>query len=369
MDVEPFRLTVKNYRCFTDEKPLSLELGEGFTAFIGPNNSGKSSALKFFYDFRHLWNSFHSNVILNSIQNSPVSIGGGTIQEADEIFSNTNRRDMEIALHFLRPNAVNMHYVARLEITIERQNYGVVKIKWFDQNNTQIVPQTDRGFALVNGVITSGSNVAPLYLAHVINRVAALRQALYVGAFRNAINQGGGQHYDLAVGTGFVSLWNSWKVGGTRAQMDKVLAITETIKELFGYRIFEINAHQNDQNLVVVVDRRSYLLNDLGSGLAQFIIVLGNVAIKEPSILLMDEPELNLHPALQQRFLLQLAEFARDGVYYATHSMGLARSTATRIYSFQKRGQLAEVHPYEATPHLAELLGELGFAINSPVVM
>src|SRR5216683_745956 len=176
MDVEPFRLTVKNYRCFTDEKPLSLELGEGFTAFIGPNNSGKSSALKFFYDFRHLWNSFHSNEILNSIQNSPVSIGG-----------------------------VNMHYVARLEITIERQNYGVVKIKWFDQNNTQIVPQTDRGFALVNGVITSGSNVAPLYLAHVINRVAALRQALYVGAFRNAINQGGGQHYDLAVGTGFVS--------------------------------------------------------------------------------------------------------------------------------------------------------------------
>jgi AAA15 family ATPase/GTPase len=40
-------LTVKNYRCFPDSEPLRIAIRPGFTAFVGVNNSGKSSALKF----------------------------------------------------------------------------------------------------------------------------------------------------------------------------------------------------------------------------------------------------------------------------------------------------------------------------------
>jgi hypothetical protein len=32
----------------------------------------------------------------------------------------------------------------------------------------------------------------------------------YYGAFRNAINVGAGDHYDLRVGTAFIDLWNAW---------------------------------------------------------------------------------------------------------------------------------------------------------------
>ena len=53
--VSYFRLTVKNYRCFTDENPLVIEFNDGFTALVGPNNSGKSSFLKMFYEFKNLW--------------------------------------------------------------------------------------------------------------------------------------------------------------------------------------------------------------------------------------------------------------------------------------------------------------------------
>jgi len=45
-------LEIKNYRSFADENPLRLQLRPGFTALIGPNNSGKSSVLKFFYELR-----------------------------------------------------------------------------------------------------------------------------------------------------------------------------------------------------------------------------------------------------------------------------------------------------------------------------
>lgn len=50
-------ITIKNYRCFTDEHPAVFELDECFTAIIGPNNSGKSSLLRMFYELRPLWSS------------------------------------------------------------------------------------------------------------------------------------------------------------------------------------------------------------------------------------------------------------------------------------------------------------------------
>ena len=48
-------LTLKNYRCFEDKHPASFRLSTGFTSFVGVNNSGKSTLLKFFYEFRSLF--------------------------------------------------------------------------------------------------------------------------------------------------------------------------------------------------------------------------------------------------------------------------------------------------------------------------
>jgi hypothetical protein len=36
MDVE---ITLKNYRCFPDSKPVRFVMREGFTAFLGVNNA------------------------------------------------------------------------------------------------------------------------------------------------------------------------------------------------------------------------------------------------------------------------------------------------------------------------------------------
>lgn len=41
-------LVLKNYRCFPSSCPARFSVRSGFTAFVGVNNSGKSSLLKFF---------------------------------------------------------------------------------------------------------------------------------------------------------------------------------------------------------------------------------------------------------------------------------------------------------------------------------
>lgn len=151
------------------------------------------------------------------------------------------------------------------------------------------------------------------------------------------------------------------KPSGIKAKTRAIDQVTEEIRTLFEFERLEINASPLE-TLIVSVNGQPYRLGELGSGIAQFIIVLGNAATTRPSLLLIDEPETNLHPALQVDFLLALANYARCGCIFSTHSIGLARSTADYIYSFQKRGEGTIVRPFEATPNYLEFVGELSFS-------
>lgn len=101
----------------------------------------------------------------------------------------------------------------------------------------------------------------------------------------------------------------------------------------------------------------------MGSGIAQLILVLMSAAINKPEYILIDEPELNLHPSLQLDFLTSLASCAKQGVLFATHSYGLARAAADRIYSVSlKTPGESQVRPYEETPQLSEFLGAMSYS-------
>src|SRR6266699_782491 len=106
MEIE---LTIKNYRCFSDEKPARILIKPGFTAFLGINNSGKSSLLRFFYEFRNLFNILSSTNIVytsNELQRTALvnSLYGGyqnftfpdEIMDKEEVFCNANNRDLLI---------------------------------------------------------------------------------------------------------------------------------------------------------------------------------------------------------------------------------------------------------------------------------
>src|SRR5256885_220472 len=94
-----FTISLKNYRCFADTSPLSIEVGKVFTALICPNNSGKSSFLKFFYELRNLFG------YIQPIGNFLELAYGGTQQvnfqevyDQQEVFSDSNERPMTVEL-------------------------------------------------------------------------------------------------------------------------------------------------------------------------------------------------------------------------------------------------------------------------------
>jgi len=350
--VGPFKITLKNYRCFEDTKPLSLEFGPGFTALVGPNNSGKSSCLKFLYEGRQLFD------VLRNI-NSLRGLAGGAainaqflgVDDQVEIFHNRNGRPLVVELEFPVDAA---DQISKVRLTTDRAQLQV----WRGELLVGAPPRKLTGPAGPAGesFVSEPGGIVTVNFSRLWEVCEAFSRSMYVGPFRNTINEGAGTYYDLAIGTSFIDTWDQWKTGPSRQQNEVIQGITDDIARIFEYHRFEINAADSPRTLQAIIDGKPYRLRELGGGLAQFIVVFGNVAIRRPPILLVDEPELNLHPSLQMDFLTSLASYVIEGVTFATHSVGLARSTADRVYSFQKDGYRSVAKPFEQTPNFAEFV-------------
>jgi ABC-type cobalamin/Fe3+-siderophores transport system ATPase subunit len=355
-------LTIKNYRCFPDSKPLHFEIREGFTAFVGINNSGKSSILRFLYEFRALFSLLaDQNNFLGLLKGSRISFSfAENVKDITEVFCDSNNRDLTIELAF--PAASTSPYPQQSSICIRVfRDLAQFSTDGFSSDGSEYA--VDKSYILVNsnlvGVIGKNFSVD---FSQFNEAATALAGALYIGAFRNAINAGSMDHYfDIAIGQSFIKLWRTYKTGATKKHNELTKQVTRDISSIFELDL-EINPTPDDQSLQIFVGSRSFKLNELGAGLAQFILVLGTTAIRFPTFVLIDEPELNLHPSLQLSFLTTLASYTQKGVLFSTHSIGLARAMADRVYAVKRISQgESEVYPIEGIPRYAEFLGELSF--------
>lgn len=353
--MQPCTITIKNYRCFPDRNPCRLELDRGFTSFVGVNNVGKSTLLRFFFELRNLLQRAAPNQELMSAyrQNTAFSYPG-TITDIEEVFYRGNDRPIEVQIDLPGPAATTTK-PNRLQLLVPRSTNTFSAALFVDGN--RLFPE-HVAFELLD-------------LQDFTDILTALSNTLYIGPFRNAINIGSQQSYfDIQIGQSFIATWREWKTGVNRRNNEAAHKLTDDVRRIFGFRQLEINAAEEDRALQLLVDGRSYRLPELGAGVAQFIIVLANVAVRQPAYVLIDEPELNLHPSLQLDFLTTLGSYATEGVLFATHSLGLARAASDRIYAVQREAlpdgeTVARVEPFETTPRLAELVGELSFSGQS----
>jgi ABC-type cobalamin/Fe3+-siderophores transport system ATPase subunit len=344
-------LTVKNYRCFV--QPITITIAKDLTAFTGINNAGKSALMRFLVEFRplfkHLSNIFSPASYPVNVPKSNGRIGGGRIggfdflytRDPDEVFSNRNNLGIDIIIHFDRPDYPTTTPTT-VDIRVHRTHQ--VDIAFFHQRNS----------------INLSPDCRP---DHITSVMELLANTLYIGAFRNALNVRGDEPYfDISVGQPFISQFQGLLTGYNKKESTSIKHLIEQIKDIFQFDSLSIEASNDQQSLHVIVNDKPYKDNELGSGLTQFILVIVNAAMKKPKFILIDEPELNLHPRLQMTFLTTLASYA-EGLWFATHSIGLARSSADRVYSVQKVSDGDSIiRLLERTPRLAEFLGEMSFS-------
>lgn len=359
------KLTLRNYRCFDWDNPAILEFGNGFTAFVGANNSGKSAALRAVYELRSLFAS------LTHIPQNPnlfQPLGTTDIAELSND-GDPGRFQCEIEIVDCHHHKKHQGAIATA-VTLEYRNNSVdivkVKVLFFDggvahYNGAEIQKSVISVAGIENGW---GHPSGPIGLETLSNFAAELSQSKYFPAFRNAINEGANNYYDLPVGTALVNTWDQWKAGNVRAHKVAISRVEKEIAQLLGFESLQINADQSGKTLDVIVDDRPQKLYEVGAGVAQLIIVLAAALVSKPPYILIDEPELNLHPALQLNFLAALGSYAQKGLLYSTHSISLARSSAQRIYAVKKiRNGSSQMHPFgDGAISFGGWLGELSYS-------
>ncbi len=332
-------ITLKNYRCFPDTDPVRFSIRKGFTAFLGSNNSGKSSLLKFFVEFRGLF-SLITGDFPAAMTGRPLPFQLTGVPDISEVFSNTNNRNIVIEFGFTPDSEDDP---AQLPTTPRNIRLEVLR----DQNILLVTNLSlpsgavtlSGSFAITQDreLLTQGGGAKVAYLGPLIRALMSCANGVYLGAFRNTINVGGSSsYYDIQVGEQFSRTWKGFKAGVLKRRSDGAYRLTQDIRHIFDFTNLEILNSEDDKSLNVFVDGRSFRLDEVGSGLSQFMLVLATVAVRQQDFIFIDEPETSLHPSLQIDFLTTLGSYANQGVLFGTHSIGLARAIGQQIYAVKR---------------------------------
>jgi hypothetical protein len=310
------------------------------------------------YEHRDLWSRLRDgNQIANAVNNPQNVMGCGlrAVADAEELVCDMTKRPIVFSAEWVDPPK-SPHVKTVIAATKDGPTNWNIRIQ--TDPKASGMSWGGNGLTLAGGPPgTTQVGWEPLY-----ELFDVFSDCLFAPAFRNAINEGAGTFYDFTVGTQAVEQWNQWKAGDNLAAKRAIQKVQSDIKHIFGFRDLEINSSADRKRFEVVVDGRPFRLNDLGAGLTQFILLFVNVAVRKPALLLIDEPELNLHPSLQIDFLTALASYTSSGsVIFATHSLGLARAVGDRIYTFSPNPRGTIVRPLEVTPNYAQFAGEMGF--------
>ncbi len=352
------RITIKNYRCFV--APAVVEFDSGFTAFVGVNNAGKSAFIRFFVEFRNLFESMQTTGQIQPLLlvGASVPIQVQHVMDPEEAFSNLNNDPIEIKIDFSGEHLSRVPSpVTQALIVIDRQVRCSFKV-----STSEGQVDFSRGLAWSGLTVNTGGKLVDF--EPLMTLAKTLRNTLYIGPFRNIINVGANAAYfDIQIGDAFINQFRELKTGSVKKNSAGIQRLIEDVRRVFEFESLAIEPSHDNRSLHITVNGKPFKQHELGSGLSQFIVVLANAAIKNPSLILIDEPELNLHPRLQLDFLTALGAYATDGVWFSTHSLGLARSAAERVYSVQRKSDgNSSITLLEGTPRAAEFLGELSFS-------
>jgi ABC-type branched-subunit amino acid transport system ATPase component len=371
-----WKIEVKNYRSFTDEFPLKLDLTNGVTALVGPNNSGKTSVLKFLWEFAPLLMKMPGSRIARSAQDDTNAIPAEirSVSNVMSVFADDNLRPLTIDLSFVPTDeqqdimSRKVSPVARpisIRATILRNKLGA-SITLGQQSNfpSGISLSFDKNEQPPNLTYLRNTQMSDLIYFWQVDAVKMFKDLMYFPMLRSSGHAEIHDVYDLSLGSAAIASWKQYKQSRDPNSRKVAHQIETDLAEVFGFRAIDISTDAEDLDYIVRVNNgSSMMMKDLGNGFGQFFLLLLNLSLKsETKLLLFDEPEMGLHPRLQSEYIRIASRRASGPVVFSTHSIGLARSVADEIKSFRLVDGKTEIREFSKAKDTVELLGEMSFS-------
>jgi ABC-type cobalamin/Fe3+-siderophores transport system ATPase subunit len=153
-----------------------------------------------------------------------------------------------------------------------------------------------------------------------------------------------------------------------RGRSDVLADIKTTVSDLLGVTIdaFESENSPRTGALAAEIDVDDFLVEANGSGIREALRLILDVAFQRPQLLLVEEPEVHLHPALEIEMMRYLKEIsAETQVFISTHSTYfLDTADMTNVYLTTKNASTRiELVNMEAAE--AKIPNELGIRLSA----
>lgn len=360
---------LRGYRCFSPDSPGRIELRSDVAALVGVNNSGKSTLLRALYEIRPILSSLiREQAYLRAavMQAAPLKLPP-EVPDPEEIFWHFGSADLEIDVVLPerrdRPAGTSRNSNWRLTITINRESQ-TVSVTCFDLEGRPAPRGGGWHLNSFKDIAKPGFDLGSF--GDMLSALEILERCFYYPSVRHAATfpheeKSTTKYYDAFVGKAFVDEWARLQQSAGKIATQRIDTVVEDIRRIFRFERLSIQADGAHRELMLLANGKSLRLSEVGGGVAQFIFLLGNISLAKPSYLLLDEPENNLHPSLQLDFLNTVASHSSHGVLFATHSLGLARQAAARIFAFAMTSSGCSMAPFHQTENLSAIIGELSF--------
>lgn len=149
---------------------------------------------------------------------------------------------------------------------------------------------------------------------------------------------------------------------------DRLARINDFVRRVLDEPSAELLVPHNAQTVHVAIDGRVLPLTHLGAGIEQLILLASICTEYSNSLILMEEPDLYLHPTLQRQLLQHLQTEASNTYVIATHSAAMLDTDYANVFKIDWNAQSGTTSTLVTSPRdRASLAIDLGFRASDLV--
>jgi len=317
--------------------------------------------------------SFPGRIIINIDEKSALEISHNSLRskELDEISGILNSPDLDILIRrSIRPDLIErppLEYLSRnlnkeiIKILEERvgKQASIEDIKSAIPDISTIYKEESiftLNKTLKNKVRTFAGEEAsiPRYVKNLLKRIGDIK-VLYLTEKRKPIGKEEAERL-LSLKT-------------RRGGVEELRSIQETVSALLGVHIdafLQSDPSFSGNKTSAEMDVDNFLVEVNGSGIKEALRLLLDVEFEHPNILLVEEPEIHLHPALETSMMRYLKRISCNcQVFITTHSTNFLDTAEMNNVYLVTKSNSTQIHQIDIGEAEARIPQELGIRLSS----